>query len=167
MPKAYVVSGVGNNKPSTIINELKEMGWEVEWLKSDNRTFVGIQSIPDDGDIYIGHSRGALAVINEFGGGDKPVFALGSPDRPHHDNVTYSQSITDPVGLLDVIDGGGFNLDGGYVQIGGNPHDKNIAFDKIKGDIQSLYWKLNIDKVREHLRDTYEPEVGGFFAEGE
>ncbi len=96
---------------------------------------------PRDVQVVIGHSMGASRAVAEFGNSDIPVFALDSPTRfGNHDNVRYIGNLADPVSLLgmvmDPIDAimGLFNGDT-FLDLSFNPHDKNKAWDQIKGEV--------------------------------
>jgi hypothetical protein len=130
--RVYVVSGVGNNRPGHIIRDLQKMGYgPVIWIKTN--TF-GTNKIPRDGGMVIGHSRGAWAVENQFGGSDYKgtVISLDSPFGKQYDNVHYSQNILDPVSLLRVVTSPDPTFEGSFISGNLNPHDKNDAWSRIK-----------------------------------
>lgn len=132
---AVVFSGLGDNRPNTIIRDLQRDGYRVVYMEWNEMSLA-----PRDVDLVIGHSAGSARAIAEFGGSDIPILALSSPVRSQQfDNVRYSSNLADPVSvfgmLLDPIHAIEDILNGDvFFDPVGNPHDKNEAWDNVKGD---------------------------------
>ncbi len=133
--KAVVFSGLGDNRPKSIIKDLENDGYEVVYMEWNE-----MHGAPKDVDLVVGHSAGSARAIAEFGGSDIPVLALSSPVRVgNFDNVRYSSNLADTVSwlgmIMDPLDALSDLLNGDiFFDVQGNPHDKNEAWENVKND---------------------------------
>lgn len=127
--EALVITGVGNNYPNYIVSRLVALGYRVS-VKS----YAQLSRYEGDYDLVVGHSAGAARAVDQYGGSDTRVIALGSPHRPKYDNVGYYQNAADPVGFLAMVLDPFSDNSGGFVSFTTDVHSKNDAWDKAEAE---------------------------------
>ncbi len=130
-PLAVVVSGVGSNKGEmkNIIEDLEEMGFKVEHYRWN---YLGRLPPAESVKVAVGHSAGGSRVEVEYGNSSVQVMSLSSPTNLKGGNIQHSANRLDPISHLNPLNAG---KTGQFTKLELNPHSKDTAWDKLKGDV--------------------------------
>ncbi len=130
---AVVVSGLfsGQDKVQNIIDDLEAAGYEVKYFPYNH-----LGRLPESHKVAlaVGHSAGATRVEFEYGNSRTDVVALSSPTRTRAGNITHSANIADPVSWLGRALNP-FTAVRGFIDLSGNPHSDDDAWDNVKVDV--------------------------------